>query len=141
MNIHHRHTIHVCSACSCCTTPCGTKQLEPEEPRPRFSILEALSNLARLAAMFSVLHFTRDRSGTQTEIEQAPAEAIVRPTATEPPSADALLALFAQAAREREHRLSTDGDHHAPPTTEVKPPLSPLAAAFIAALRDEPDLA
>jgi hypothetical protein len=108
-------------------------------PRARTSILEALGNLARLAAMFSLLRVTRDRSGNQTDLEQVPTEPIAPPTPAEPPSADAFLAVFSQAAREHEHRVSTADEHRVPNSTEVKPPLSPLAAAFIAALRDEPN--
>lgn len=130
MNIHHHHTIHICSACSCCPTHRGETSSEPGEPRPRSSILEALGNLARLAALISVLRATRDRSGNQTAVEQVPTEPIAPPTAAEPPSTDAILALFSQAAREHDS---------APLSTEVKPPLSPLAAAFLAAFRDEPN--
>jgi len=132
MNIHHHHTIHICSACSCCPTHRGETPSEPDALRPRTSILEALGNLARLAALISLLRATSDRSGHQIEAEQVPSEPIAPPTAAEPPSTDAILALFSQAARERDN---------APPNAEIKPPMSPLAAAFLAAFRDEPNLA
>lgn len=147
MNIHHRHTIHFCSACSCCPccpTHCAETSSEPGkpgEPRRRSSILEALGSLARLAALISLLRATGDISGNPTGADQVPTEPIAPPTAAEPPSADAFLALFSQAAREHEHRVSTADDLRKPPATEATPPLSPIAAAFIAALRDEPNLA
>lgn len=164
MNIHQHHTIHICSACPCCPccpAHCGASPSEPE-PRPRSSILDALGSLARLAAMISLLRATADRSDNQTRAEQDPTQPLAPPTAetaarrdalsaegsrttttagyasTEPPNPDAFLALFSQAAREHELRATPADGHHAPPSTKVKPPLTPLATAFLAAFRDEP---
>lgn len=168
MNIHHHHTIHLCSACSC--SPCGHPRPDAapsklDEPRSRSSILDVLGNLAPVAALLSLLHVTGESSGDQARAEQAPtapatppiAETLARRdehdvdgsrsgtkavhTSNEPPKSDAFLALFPQVAREHDHGSTTADVHCAPTSVEVKPPLSPLAAAFLAAFRDDQNLA
>ncbi len=154
MNIHH-HPLHVCPACSCCPCCHARREAAPsetEEPRSRLSFLETLGDLARVAAVLSLLHITRDRGDTPTARggEQDSTVPLARPSAemparrddkaadaTEPLMADAFLALFSQAAREHDRSLSTTDARRSPIGAETKPPLSPLAAAFLAAFSDD----
>jgi len=168
MNIHHHHTIHLCSACSC--SRCGHPRRDAapsnlDEPRSRSSILDVLGNLAPFAALLSLLHVTGEGRGDQARAEQASTAPVTPPiaemlarrddhdvdgsrsgtkavhTSNEPPKPDAFLTLFSRVAREHEHGTTATEVRCAPASVEVKPPLSPLAAAFLAAFRDDPNLA
>lgn len=158
MNIYHHHTIHLCRACPCPSCHAHRSDAatpETNTPRSRPSFLGALADLARFAAMLSLVHVTGDRTGkhpggTEEESKPSLAGSAVTPSAgddrnesrsatvTELPSGNAILALFSQVAREHDGTNTADSTGT---SMDTEPPLSPLAAALIAAFRDGPALA
>lgn len=145
MNIRHNHTIHFCSACAC--SPCcqarhGAGPADPEQPRARSSIFDALGYIASFAAPMLWRTLTEDRTRDASGAEQSVSAPLAPPKADTTPKSDALSALFSQTVRE--HDLGTIGTNaqRAQPGTQVTPPpLSPLAAALLAALGDDPNVA
>lgn len=145
MNIHHNHTIHFCSACAC--SPCcqarhGAGPAEPEQPRSRSPIFDALGYIASVAAPLMWRSITADRTPDPSGAEPSVSAPLAPPKADPAPKSDALSALFAQTVRE--YDLGTIGTDtpRAPSSTQVlPPPLSPLAAALLAALGDDPNVA
>lgn len=146
MNIHHHHTIHICSECAGCSCSHARREdHEHSEPsRSPVSFLGALGDLARVVATLSLLHVTDE------EVDRVAApESIASPIASEPAitatmtATDAarretLRALFARAI-ERKEQTTSASTEGASEDSEVS--LSPLAAAFLSVLRGEPTFA
>ena len=144
MNIHHNHTIHFCSACAC--SPCcqarhGAGPAEPEQPRSRSSIFDALGYIASVAAPILWRTITDDRTREASGAEQSVSAPLAPPKADTTPKSDALSALFSQTVREHDLGMIGTDTPRASSTQVTPPPLSPLAAALLAALGEAPDVA
>lgn len=152
MNIYHHHTIHLCRGCSG-PRHSDAAPSETNAPRSRPSFLGALVDLARFGAVLSLVRATGGRpdehpdgtdGGSTASLAGTAAKTAARDdrnertpaTATDLPSANAILALFSKAARE--HEQGTDAADTADTPMDTKAPLSPFTAAFLNAFRDEP---
>ena len=129
MNIYHHHAIHLCTSCSCSAGQHThrTAQSEAEtSSATRPSFLGALASAAQLATALLLL-----RKNTVQESAGLDEDAVPQPTPTTQATVSPVVALFSHAEC-GEQATSTDGN---PTPEEAKPPLSPIAAAFLAALR------
>lgn len=152
MHIYHHHTIHIASNGS--GFPYHRENtLDLTQPRTaarsEFSLLGALGGLVRCIVETAVLHLMtandHDDNGDHSEPETAAAAPSASTASTTDTAAlasqsatDALRTLFSRAAS----RVEQDSKPVAETASDkADAPLSPLAAAFLAAFGDAPTLA